>query len=288
MPELPEVETVVRGLKKTVVDKQIKKIDVFHPKPLVNTNPVSFNRFLQNEVIRDIRRWGKYIIFEFKSQKHLVVHLRMTGKFIFLPDLTLGKSNQSNVRKHIRLHMQFKDKSYLLYQDIRIFGTFKTYATGEPLSEYHKIGPDPFSSQFTPEWLSEKLRNRHLAIKVLLLDQKIISGLGNIYVCEALHKAGINPFLPGYCLNKYQVALLISAIREILKQAIEYGGTTISDFSHIDEHSGQFQQWLKVYQKKGQLCTHCNHAIIVSEKQAQRSTFYCPTCQPADKQTVNA
>jgi formamidopyrimidine-DNA glycosylase len=306
MPELPEVETVVRGLQQMVLYKQITAVEVFHIKPLVNSQPRQFKEFLHNEVIAAIRRLGKYLIFTFQSRKQLVVHLRMTGKFIFLPPAPINSASAHPAdasapamasarqtgaraaqpysasdpkRAHIRLLLRFQDRSTLLFQDVRVFGTFKIYAAGQPLDEERRIGPDPFSSRLTQAWLATSLRKRQQALKVVLLDQKLISGLGNIYVCEALHAARLSPFLPAQRLNLEQARVLIQCIRRVLKRALKYGGTTINDFSHIDEKSGQFQQMLKVYQREGELCNQCGRGRIRRQKQAQRSTYFCPVCQ---------
>lgn len=290
MPELPEVETVVRGLRAIVLHKKITGIEVLHTRPLINSNPRQFKQFLNDEEIEDIERRGKYLIFTFTSRKRMVVHLRMTGKFVYLPppaqvpgetELQVAEQQPDYLkeRTHIRFIFHLADHSTLLFQDVRIFGTFKIYPAGQPLDEESKLGLEPFSHELTPEWLVARLQKRTLALKAVLLDQKVITGLGNIYVCEALYAARINPFMPAKQLSPEQAAALIPCIRDVLKRALRYGGTTINDFSHIDEKSGRFQKMLKVYQHKGELCKQCGRGIIACQKLAQRSTYYCPVCQ---------
>lgn len=273
MPELPEVETIVQGLNKTIIDKTIHHVEIFHTKILGGVSGKRFIEFLAGEKILSIKRRGKYILILFTSGKSMVVHLRMTGKFIYSP--LAEKLNH----KHTRLVFKFTDKSLLYYNDLRIFGTFRLYTPQQEIMEFKKLGKDPFDSQFTVNWLKQSIERKTSSIKNVLLDQGIVSGLGNIYVCEVLFRAKIHPQRAASTLTTEHIKLLIGSIRMVLKQAIKHNGTTINDFQGVDEKTGQFQKLLKVYDREGESCLLCKKQSIVRIKQAQRSTFYCPICQ---------
>jgi len=276
MPELPEVETIVKGLRSCVLNKTISKVTVLHVKLLAKRSVIAFKSFLGNETIAQVKRRGKYIVIVFKSNKRLLLHLRMTGKFIYKQAAPSLKFN------HIRLIFNFIDGSILYYQDLRIFGTFSLFNPLEEISEFKALGPDPFSKTLNPSCFIAKLKKRTVPIKNALLDQRLISGLGNIYTCEALFRAKINPLLPSNKLSLAQAATLLKSIRALLTLAIKYNGTTINDFRSVDDKAGRFQKLLKVYQKQGQTCPRCKKAEIIRIKQNQRSTFYCPFCQKSN------
>lgn len=276
MPELPEVETIVRGLRDCVLNKTICEVTVLHEKPLAKWSTPDFKNFFRQETIAKIERRGKYILFIFKSNKRLVVHLRMTGKFIYKQAAPSPEFN------HIRLIFSFTDNSTLYYQDLRIFGTFAPFKPLEEITEFKALGPDPFSKTLNPSRLIAILKRNTIPVKNVLLDQHVISGLGNIYACEALFKAKINPLQAANSLNPAQVTTLLKSIRAILRLAIKYNGTTVNDFRSVDNKSGRFQEFLKVYKKQGELCHRCEKAEIIRIKQKQRSTFYCPFCQKSN------
>jgi formamidopyrimidine-DNA glycosylase len=275
MPELPEVETIVRGLQRYIIGKQVSSVQVLHPKPLGKLTKNQFSQFLIGESFQAIKRHGKYIHFLCESGKSLVVHLRMTGKFIYK-----NIAETTPALKHIRLIFSFNDQTRLLFQDMRLFATFAVYFPSQTIKEIQNLGPDPFSKQITARWLSDNLKNKKTTLKAILLDQRFLSGLGNIYVCEALHKTGLNPLSPAQELTLAQANRLIQSLRSTLKLALKYNGTTIRDFSGVDRKSGQFQRHLRVYGKNGELCPTCLKANILRIKQNGRSTFFCPYCQP--------
>jgi len=275
MPELPEVETIVRGLQKRIIGKTISGVEVLHPKPLGQTTPKELERFVRSQVFRKVERFGKYIHMQFASGKSLVCHLRMTGKYIY----SSANVTKAEERRHIRIIFHFSDQSCLLYKDLRIFGTIKLYADGVTIAEKAKQGREPLSPALTTAYLLEKARRRQVAIKILLLDQSVIAGLGNIYVCEILFRARVSPFLSARDLSSAQAARIIEATREVIKLAIKNNGTSVSDFRNVDDKEGKFQNMLLVYQKTGAACAHCTGGIIQREKQGQRSTFFCPVCQ---------
>jgi formamidopyrimidine-DNA glycosylase len=274
MPELPEVETIVQGLRHCILAKQIISVQVRHKKPLGNLNEQEFKNFFRREIVQNIERWGKYIHFSFTSGKSMIVHLRMTGKFAYR-----SNSGSPQPAAHIRIIFTFNDKSALYFQDMRLFATFSLYPPHHTIREKQNLGPDPFARQITAPWFIDVVKNRKIALKSALLDQHVISGLGNIYVCEILHKAGIDPRLTAYKITLGQAQKIINSMRKVLKLALKYNGTTIRDFNGVDSKSGRFQQLLRVYQRAGKLCKTCGQASIQKIKQAQRSTFFCPHCQ---------
>lgn len=274
MPELPEVETIVRGLRGCILGKLIRSVHVFHKKPLGPLPEKEFKDFLCRETVQAVERLGKYIHFSFSSGKNMIVHLRMTGKFIFR-----FKPGSFHPATHIRIIFYFNDQSTLSFQDIRLFATFSLYLPHQIIKEKQNLGPDPFAKEITAPWFLDAVKNRKTSLKAVLLDQHVISGLGNIYVCEALHRAGIHPNLSAYKITPSQAGKIINSIRKVLKLALKYNGTTIRDFNGVDNKSGRFQRLLRVYQRAGKLCKTCRKASVQRIKQAQRSTFFCPHCQ---------
>jgi len=291
MPELPEVETVVRGLKQTIIGKTVESVKILDEKPLINSKVPEFSRFIEGRRFTDVLRFGKYIHFLLDNGSSLVAHLRMTGKYIYQdvllgteagPRTEAGPPTLPENSAHLRIIFYFTDGSKLFYKDMRRFGTIKIYRDGAVIEEKARTGPDPFEKIVTPAWLLEKLKKRKQAIKPVLLDQKLLSGLGNIYVCEALFKAQVNPFLPADRLDENMAEKLLAEIRNVLRLAIKKNGTTISDFRSIDEKSGEFQAMLQVYGKEGEICRKCGSVTISRRKQEQRSTYYCSYCQGVD------
>jgi formamidopyrimidine-DNA glycosylase len=274
MPELPEVETIVEGLRRHILGKRIVSVQVLHKKPLGPVSEKSFKEFLSRQTILNIERWGKYIQFSFSSGKNMIVHLRMTGKFIYR-----SNTGRPKPHAHIRIIFRLDDKSVLYFQDMRLFATFCLYLPSHTIIEKEKVGPDPFSKKITASWLTDVLKTRKAPLKTILLDQRVISGLGNIYACEILHRAKINPRLSANKMTVDQARALILNMRKVLTLALKYNGTTIRDFNGVDNKSGGFQKLLRVYQRHGKLCESCGRALIQRIKQSQRSTFFCPYCQ---------
>ncbi len=282
MPELPEVETIVRGLRGCVGGKKISSIQVLHKKPLGRLTKKQFTDFLGSQIITTIRRIGKYLLFDFDSGKKMLVHLRMTGKFIFRRQ----RENHEYPSKHIRLIFLLHDGSRLLFQDMRLFATFSLYGPNEELREIRKLGPDPFSGLLTADRLQSMLSSRKTALKAVLLNQQVISGLGNIYACEALHRANLHPAFPADNIDRFAARNLLAAIRKVLNLAIKLGGTTIRDFNGVDNKSGNFQNMLRVYGRNGLECKTCRRAVIRKITQAGRSSFFCPVCQPLPSDVI--
>ncbi|NQV17446.1 MAG: bifunctional DNA-formamidopyrimidine glycosylase/DNA-(apurinic or apyrimidinic site) lyase [Armatimonadetes bacterium] len=263
MPELPEVQTIVNGLNQKILGKEIKKIIELRPGTVFWQNPVTS---LGN--INYISRRGKYILIQTSKDFKLVIHLRMTGKLIFETDLT-------KTSDHVRAELVFNDNTKLIFDDVRTFGEIQILKINEEIEAFQKLGVEPLSDEFDSQYLKNKLKNRKAPIKSILLDQRIISGLGNIYVAEILFRSKIDPRIPGNRLKKKQLESIVSEIKTVLQEAIKHNGTTISDYRSVEDKTGEFQNFLKVYRKEYCECGH----QIKKIKQAGRSTYYCPVCQ---------
>ncbi|WP_066258088.1 DNA-formamidopyrimidine glycosylase [Neobacillus drentensis] len=275
MPELPEVETVRKTLKKLVVNKTIKDITVYWPK--IIKNPVEVEQFVDaliGETIVDVGRRGKFLII-YTGNFALVSHLRMEGKYgLYQKDEPFDKHT------HVLFH--FTDGTELRYRDVRKFGTMHLYKKGdefltEPLIG---LGPEPFSEEFTVEYLAKKLEKTTRKIKTALLDQKFFVGLGNIYVDEALFRAGIHPERLANTLNKDEITLLHREIVATLSEAVKKGGSTIRSYVNSQGEIGMFQLELYAYGRKGEECKRCGTPLEKTTV-GGRGTHYCPHCQKA-------
>lgn len=273
MPELPEVETVRRTLKKLVLNKTIENISVFWPK--IIKNPVEIEQFidaLKGETINDVGRRGKFLIF-YTENFSLVSHLRMEGKYGLYP-------KEEPFDKHTHVIFHFTDDTELRYRDVRKFGTMHLYKKGDEFLKQPLIdlGPEPFSAEFTEEYLAEKLNKTNRKVKPALLDQKLFVGLGNIYVDEALFRAEIHPERIASTLNEKEVAILHREIVATLSEAVQKGGSTIRSYVNSQGEIGMFQLELFAYGRKGEACKKCGTPL---EKitLGGRGTHYCPVCQ---------
>ena len=271
MPELPEVETVVRGLRKRVLGKRVSLVNLLRPSLLEDESLKNFGRVLKNQQLNDIKRCGKFIIMDFSRGHSLVTHLRMTGKY-----LALDKGHPPD--KQTRMIIEFSDGSALHYSDQRALGRLCLLRPGQTHKSVGKLGPDPFDSDFSVALFSEKLTGVNRELKDALMDQKLVAGIGNIYASEICFKAGISPFRRTIDLDQKELRKLHRLTVRILSKSIELNGTTFSDYRDVENSSGSFQKFLKVYGKKGGRCSRCKGEIIRAV-QKQRSTFYCPGCQ---------
>lgn len=272
MPELPEVETVRKGLSRLVVGKKIQKIQVLWPRIIEQPETAIFEASLVGEEILAIDRRGKFLIFRL-SHYELISHLRMEGKYQFV-------ERNEPIDKHTHVIFFFEDGSQLRYHDVRKFGRMTLVEKGasDAYKGIMKLGPEPLPDTFLLDGFRLGLQKSHKAIKPLLLDQKLVTGLGNIYVDEALWEAKIHPEQPADTLKPKEAELLRKAIIDVLSGAIEAGGTTIRSYLNALGESGNFQVALHVYGQTGQPCVRC-HTPIVKTKVAQRGTHYCPNCQ---------
>ena len=273
MPELPEVQTVISNLKRFIINQNIDFVEIYYPKLLKNSMTEEFKTFLINEKIIDITRKGKFIIFNLSNNKKWVIHLRMEGKLFFEP------FNSSPT--HLQLLAELKLSNGLLrYYDTRKFGTFHILKDNEFLNfqPLLKLGPDANDDNLNFEELFKHISKRNISIKTLLLDQCIISGIGNIYANEILFSSNISPFRKGNEINLEEWKEILKNSKIILNESIENNGTTIHSFKFDNNHSGGYQKFLKVHGKKNQPCPICNNPINYTKING-RGTFYCKNCQ---------
>ncbi|MBQ8293540.1 MAG: DNA-formamidopyrimidine glycosylase [Bacilli bacterium] len=278
MPELPEVETVRRTLEAKIVGKRIKNIEVFYEKMLEDINTKEFKKSLIGEKLCSFYRYGKYLVFIFEHVS-LISHLRMEGKYFI-------KTVDDPIEKHEHIVFEFEDGTSLRYHDTRKFGimTIVKSVDIQDIMKYKgivKLGPEAnVSTDF--EGLYNKLKTKNMPVKTLLLDQENLAGLGNIYVDEVLFKSKIHPLTLGKDLILDQVKLILDNSREILKYAIECGGTTIRSYTSSLGVTGRFQINLMVHTKVGQPCINCG-TTIEKTVVGGRGTYICPSCQKVYK-----
>jgi len=270
MPELPEVETVVRFIKPKTVGKQI---DSVHPqnnysKVLATHSAKKFNELVHRKSIDDIFRRGKYIVLKL-SVGYLLIHLRMTGRLLF-------KLGEEDKPRHLTAKICCMDNTILYFKDYRKFGRIYYYDNLDYINS--KLGIEPLSNDFSESWLHKNLSKIKRQLKPLLLDQKFIAGLGNIYVDEALWFAKLHPQQLSNTVSQKKSAVLHNAIINLLQTAIENQGTTIINFYFGEGKAGNFREQLQVFGKQNQDCPRCC-TIIEKIRVAQRGTHICPKCQ---------
>ena len=267
MPELPEVETVRRGLSPRIVGRIISDI-VIRERRFRLPLDASFRRRICGRRILNLRRRGKYLVFEF-NEIALIAHLGMSGVFYF---------SDSPPDKARHEHVGFKiEKEFLIYKDPRRFGCIVLCDSPDSHPLLQKLGPEPLSAAFSGSVLREKLRGRKTPIKTALMDGKVVAGIGNIYASESLYLAGVNPQTAAGELSSVRAEKLAAAIKNILRRAIRAGGSTMRDFAKADGAPGYFQMQWKVYGRENTKCT-CG-GIVKKITQNSRATYYCPRCQ---------
>jgi len=274
MPELPEVETVVRDLiNHNICGCRIAEVSITWPRTIGPLTPADFKKAVKDKAITQVSRRGKYIIIELSDQRRMFIHLRMTGKIHVHPQsFTAGK--------HDHVVFSLNDGRKIVFNDTRKFGRI-TLAKESPPS-FAALGPEPLGKEFTKVWLQSSLRARSRRIKPLLLDQTFIAGLGNIYADEALWQAGIHPERDSRTVKKVEATALHKAIQSVLRRGIKNSGTSLgkgeSNFYSVAGHRGRNADQLKVFRRTGEPCPLCRTTIerlIVG----QRSTHICPRCQ---------
>ena len=282
MPELPEVETVRRGLAPAMEGFVITRAQVNRP-DLRWPFPANMAERLTGKRVLRLRRRSKYILVDLDSEETALVHLGMSGRMLVSGD-PLGQFVHPHPapEKHDHVVLDMENGSRITFNDPRRFGAMDLFATGSDESHplLASIGPEPLGNSFDENYLAEALSRRNTPMKSALLDQKLLAGLGNIYVCEALYRSKIHPTRPARRVSKERIARLVPVIREVLSDAIEAGGSSLRDFRQADGELGYFQHSFDVYGREGEPCRSegCSSHIrrIV---QSGRSTFYCPTCQ---------
>jgi formamidopyrimidine-DNA glycosylase len=269
VPELPEIETIVRGLAGTVVGKRIERADVRLAKIAVAPAGVRFDRALRGERIAGTRRRGKYAILDLSSGRSLVTGLRMTGRLVF-------QTPAEEDFPGTHLVLWFADGSRLSFADVRTFGRMRLVEPDEPWDR--DLGIEPLSPGFTPEAFMSMLAGRTTPIKALLLDQRRVAGIGNIYACEALWEARIRPSRPAQALTKPAIRRLHHAIVDVLRRAINLRGTSVDDYVDAAGLRGGFQNVLSVYGRLDEPCVRCGHPVVRTVL-GQRGTWWCRRCQ---------
>jgi formamidopyrimidine-DNA glycosylase len=272
MPEMPEIETLARKLRKYLIGKQVVEVRLSGMplrKPIADTFPAS----LCGRTIQKILRRGKYLILEFEPRVFCLMHLGMSGRVLY-------HAHAGESTGHTHAVIRFSDLTELEYRDHRRFGLLASYEARQLslIPEISLLGMDPLDSRFNQDWLWPILQKSRQEIKSFLLDQRRIAGLGNIYACEALFLAQINPARRCYMLSLSETARLVDGIQKVLRLAIRHHGTSFSDFMDPDGNPGGNQINLKVFQREGKECVRCG-ALIHRIRQGNRSSFFCVRCQ---------
>ncbi|PKM83483.1 MAG: formamidopyrimidine-DNA glycosylase [Firmicutes bacterium HGW-Firmicutes-13] len=274
MPELPEVETIKESLKQKIVFKKIQDAEILCPKLIKFPEPAGFIKSIKNKKIKSLERRGKYLIAKLSSHYNLIIHLGMTGQLIYI-----NSDSHPVVDKHTHLFFNFDDKAQLQYNDVRKFGAIWLVKDGSLrfVPGLSQLGPEPLSEDFSLEYFQELL-NKKSIIKYVLLNQKNLAGLGNIYVDEILFRAGIYPERNAQDLSLSERKKLYHAIREVLREAIKARGTSVVNYIDGEGRKGDFQKYLKVYKRVGRPCYKCK-TLIKRMVLAGRGTYFCPKCQ---------
>jgi formamidopyrimidine-DNA glycosylase len=270
MPELPEVETIVRDLARLLPGAKIKRVEVARPDLIDDDTPDGFAAAVTGKTIRSVERRAKNIVMDLGDGR-LLVNLGMTGRL-----LVARAEDEEPTHLGVRLHLDRGRE--LRYHDVRRFGRLWTMTEAEWRAWDGELGVEPLSDGFSTEWLVEKARRSKVAIKVWLMDQARVVGVGNIYASEALFRAGVDPRRPANTLDAGELGRVREGVRQVLQEAIDHRGTTFLDYRDARGEEGAFASRLKVYDREGQPCPGCKGHIerIV---QAGRSTFFCPSCQ---------
>ncbi|MEO1239306.1 MAG: bifunctional DNA-formamidopyrimidine glycosylase/DNA-(apurinic or apyrimidinic site) lyase [Pseudomonadota bacterium] len=282
MPELPEVETVRRGLEpvltgQVIADAEVRRPDLRWPFP-----PHMAER-LQGQIVRTVRRRSKYILADLSSGETLIIHLGMSGRMLVSGQMRgrfFRTHEAKSLHDHVVIHVG--NGARITFNDARRFGAMDLAPTDKVDEHWllSKLGPEPLGNDFSEGYLGEALAGRRSPIKAALLDQRVVAGLGNIYVCEALHRSGINPKRHAGRISAPRLGALVPIIRDVLLEAIEAGGSSLRDHRQADGELGYFQHRFLVYDQEGKPCqTPGCGGTVRRIVQSGRSTFYCPTCQ---------
>ena len=265
MPELPEVETIKRGLEKAILGKKITEVCVYHPKVIRQPSPEKFKKGLAGATIKNILRRAKVLILELSNGKSLVIHLKMTGQLIYP-----GNGRAS------RVTFKFSDGTTLDFNDQRLFAELRLMDDWRELKFIQGLGPEPFA--ITPEEFAKMLEEKKTKIKPLLMDQTFISGIGNLYAAETLFRSHIHPERAANSLSGKEKAILFSKIRDTLEEAIKHKGSSLDQYVQLTGQPGGYVKFHKVYDRQGKPCSVCK-TPIKRIALGGRGTYFCPRCQ---------
>jgi len=275
MPELPEVETVMRGLQPHLEGHRIAHVQL-NRKDLRVPFPRGFAKALEGARVERLQRRAKYMLWYLDTGRAVIVHLGMSGKFTIY-----AKGDEAIPNPHDHVIITTDAGTRLIYTDHRRFGlmTLAKQSEIDTHPYFAAMGPEPLSNAFSGPALSERLKGKKTPIKAALLDQRVVAGLGNIYVCEALWRAKISPRRLAASVAGVRAERLVPAIKDILNEAIASGGSTLRDYARTDGELGYFQHRFDVYDREGTSCHSCKSAEIQRITQSGRSTYFCPKCQ---------
>jgi len=273
VPELPEVETIRLALEPHLVGRRLERVEIHDPRLVRPFEPIAVANELEGERVSALERRGKYLIVRFESGRALLIHLRMTGSLRHAAAGSLADD------PHRRAVVTLDDGSDVAYRDVRRFGTWRLVEPHE-LDPYlaARLGREPLERTFTSRRLATALEGRRAPIKVALLDQRTVAGLGNIYVDEALWRARVHPLRPAGALEDDEIARLTRGIRDALKAGLARQGATLRDYSTPDGRRGRMQDEFRVYGRAGEPCPRCG-TPIEKIRASGRGTWYCPVCQ---------
>ncbi len=287
MPELPEVETVVRGLRPALQGRRLARVELRRP-DLRFPFPEGFADRLSGRTVKDVTRRAKYILIRLDDGAIWLAHLGMSGRFTVKPGATArtGQADHNSgwalADKHDHFLVETDDGGRVIYNDTRRFGFMDLVAPGDEVDNRHlrALGPEPLSDDFSPAYLAATLRGKRTPIKAALLDQRVVAGIGNIYACEALWRAGISPRRSAHTVAGGRAERMVTAVKSVLDEAIEAGGSSLRDYVQTDGELGYFQHRWAVYGRVGEVCAKCSaerntDCRIARIVQSGRSTFYC-------------
>lgn len=272
MPELPEVESIRLTLAEKTIGLQIADVNIYWPPAAVSVPDYDFAELVRGSVIESYDRRGKYLLINLSTGLTMIAHFRMTGRLIYY-----AEAHEADKHTHIVFKL---DQGELHYSDVRKFGRVQLAATQElrQIASLVNLGPEPLDACFAFDQLGQRLAPKKAPIKAALLDQRVVAGLGNIYVDEALFRAGILPSRPTPSLKVSEIILLHDAICAVLTEGIEARGTSFRDYRDANGQKGSFQENLKVYGRSGQTCAICGQ-VLHKDKIGGRTTVFCLNCQ---------
>lgn len=285
MPELPEVEVVVRGLRDRIIGETVVSVEIRNVKSFLADRQIIDQQMVGAKVM-DVQRRQKLILVSLSSGYTLVAHLKMTGQMVFegIDEGFVGGHpekayEQPLPHKHTHVISTFRHGT-LYFNDLRKFGWMRLFSQEEFVAflEVQRFGPDPLTKPFDGGYLWERIHTRNVPIKSLLLDQRIAPGVGNIYADEALFDAKISPLRKGNAITESEAVLLAASVKKVIEKGIQFGGTTKNNYRTVDGSKGEMQHHLKVYGREGEPCRGCP-GLVVRKKIGQRSAHYCPSCQ---------